>query len=136
MSNLRYKFIQFMSGRNGIDPLGYATIVLYFVVSVINSIVNTIILTIIGFLITILIFYRFLSKDITNRRSENERFMPLFNKVKSFTKQTVRRMKDFKTHRYRTCPGCKVTLKLPIKRGKHGVVCPRCKREFQVRVWI
>lgn len=128
--------MQFMYGRNGIDPLGYATMALYFVVFAINSFVNTIYLTVFGFLIIILMFCRFLSRDIVRRRSENERFMRLFNKVKSFFKQTARRIKDIKTHRYRTCPGCKVTLRLPVKRGKHTVVCPRCKRRVQVRVWI
>jgi hypothetical protein len=136
MNNFKYKLMQFMYGRNGNDTLGYATMALYFVVFVVNLFVNTIYLTIFGFLIILLMFYRLLSRDVVRRRSENERFMRLFNKVKPFFKQTARRMKDIKTHRYRTCPGCKVTLRLPLKRGTHTVVCPRCKRKVQVRVWI
>ena len=136
MNNLKYKLMQLMVGRNGNDPLGYATMALYFVVFAVNSFVNTIYLTVLGFLIILLMFYRMLSRDIARRRSENERFMRLFNKVKAFFKQTALRIKELKTHRYRTCPGCKVTLRLPVKRGKHTVVCPRCKRRVEVRVWM
>lgn len=136
MNNIRHRFMQFMYGRNSIDQLGYATMALYFVVFAVNSFINTIYLTIFGFMIIILMFYRYFSRDIVRRRSENERFMRLFNKAKSFFKQTTRRMEDIKTHRFRTCPGCKVTLRLPVKWGKHTVVCPRCKQRVQVRVWI
>jgi uncharacterized paraquat-inducible protein A len=136
MNNLRYKLAQFMYGRNGVDKLGYAIMALYFIVFVANYFVNTIFLTALGFLFVVLMFYRIFSRDTVRRRSENERFMRVFNKSKSFLKQKVQRIKEFRTHRYRTCPGCKVTLRLPVKRGTHTVVCPRCKQRIRVRVWI
>lgn len=136
MNQFRYKLMQFMAGRNGVDPLGYATMALYFVVFMANSFINTIYLTAFGFLIVLIAFYRMLSKDIVRRRKENEVFLRLFNPVKAFVIRQARRVKDMRTHRYRTCPHCKVTLRLPIKRGKNTVVCPRCKQRVQVRVWF
>jgi hypothetical protein len=125
-----------MYGRNGVDGLGYAAMALYFLVFAVNSFVNTVYLTIAGFLIVVWAFFRILSKNVARRRRENEIFMRAFNKVKAFFKKTARRLKDIKTHRYRTCPGCKVTLRLPLKRGTNTVVCPRCKARVKVRVWI
>jgi hypothetical protein len=31
------------------------------------------------------------------------------------------------------CPHCKANLRLPRKKGKHSVVCPRCKERFEVK---
>lgn len=136
MNNFKYKLARFMYGRNGVDALTYAIMVLYFAVFAVNSFIGTIYLTILGFLVIILMFYRILSRDVARRRRENERFMRVFNRVKAWFRQTARRLKDARTHRYRTCPGCKVTLRLPVRRGKHFVVCPKCKKRFPVRVWL
>ena len=136
MNQFRYKLMQFMIGRNGVDHLGYATMVLYFLVFVANSFVNSIVLTILGLLIVAFTFYRLLSKDVARRRRENEWFVRLYNPAKAAVQKQFRRLRDVKTHRYRTCPHCKVTLRLPIKKGKNTVVCPRCKQRVQVRVWF
>ena len=52
-----------------------------------------------------------------------------------------RRKKDFneqkradKCHVYKKCPSCKAVLRLPKRPGVHKTVCPRCGREFTVRV--
>ena len=132
MNNFRYKLAQFMYGRNGIDMLGYALMALYFLVFAVNSFVHTIILTVLGFMVVAFMLYRMFSKDLLRRRRENAWFMRLFNGVKTKFKH----LKEFKTHRYHTCPGCKVNLRLPAKRGKHTVVCPKCKTRFAVRNWI
>jgi hypothetical protein len=136
MNNLKYKLMQFMYGRNGVDSLGYAIMALYFVVFMVNSFINIIYLTVLGFMLVAYMFYRMFSKDLLRRRRENAWFMKKFNKVKAFFKQTARSLKEIKTHRYRKCPGCKVTLRLPRKIGKHTVVCPKCKHRFEVRVWM
>lgn len=136
MNNFKYKLMQFMAGRNGVDTLGFATMFIYFAVFAVNSFVGTVWLTVLGFLIVVLAFYRMLSKDLLRRRRENARFQKGWNAVKGFFKQIGRRLKDIKTHRYRTCPGCKVTLRLPIRRGKNTVICPRCKQRVTVCVWF
>jgi predicted RNA-binding Zn-ribbon protein involved in translation (DUF1610 family) len=136
MNSFRYKLAQWMYGRNGVDALAYAGIVLYFLVFAVNSFVHTIILTVLGYVIVALMFYRMLSRDLTRRRRENEWFLRVFNRVKTWFKRQLRRAREFKTHRYRTCPGCKVNLRLPAKRGSHTVVCPKCGRRVKVRVWV
>jgi hypothetical protein len=136
MNRFMLKIAQFMYGRNGLDGLGYAAMALLFLVYLASSFVHTIYLTIAGLLIVVLMLFRFLSKNLVRRRKENEVFMRAFNKVKSFFRQTAVRLRDFKKYRYRTCPGCKVTLRLPVKRGFNTVICPRCKRKIKVRVWI
>ncbi len=136
MNQFRYKLAQFFYGRNGMDHLGYATLVLYFLVAIADTITHAFWLTALGFVIVLISIYRMLSKDLVRRRKENEAFLRIFNPVKAAVLKQFRRLKDIRTHRYRTCPHCKVTLRLPIKRGKNTVVCPRCKQRVTVRVWF
>ena len=53
----------------------------------------------------------------------------LKNKIDLYKQQ-----KNDKCHVYRKCPNCKAVLRLPNKVGKHTTVCPRCNKEFKVRV--
>lgn len=53
---------------------------------------------------------------------------PKNNKKK---KQKLPRDRD---HVYRTCPECKANIRLPKKRGKHSVRCPRCSTLFDVKI--
>lgn len=136
MNNFRYKLAQFFYGRNGLDALGYAIIALSFLVLIVNMIFNTIWLTALSYAILVLMLFRFLSKNLTQRRKENAVFLKIWGSVKSFFKQGFRRLKDIRKYRYRKCPNCKVTMRLPIKRGKNTVVCPKCKTRVKVRVWL
>ena len=73
-----------------------------------------------------LLFFRMFSKNIVKRRAENEKFCGFFKLRRNM-------FRDRKTHVYRKCPKCKAVLRLPKSRGKHTVVCPRCKERFEVR---
>ncbi len=136
MNQFRYKLAQFFYGRNGMDHLGYATMVLSLLLSFADSLTHVIWFSVLSLVIMLILIYRMLSKDLVRRRKENEAFLRIFNPVKASVLKQFRRLKDIKTHRYRTCPHCKVTLRLPIKRGKNTVVCPRCKQRVTVRVWF
>ena len=70
--------------------------------------------------------FRNFSKNVAARRKENERFCGFFKLRKN-------KFKDRKTHVYRKCPKCKAVLRLPKAKGKHAVVCPRCKERFTVK---
>ena len=72
------------------------------------------------------VFARMFSKNIAARKRENEKFCGFF-------KLRRNKFKDRKTHVYRKCPKCKVVLRLPKAKGKHFVVCPKCKERFRVK---
>ena len=125
---------RFMYGRYGTDKLGtcllVAYIVLIFVHSIltifVESIVFDLVISLISLALAFFIFYRMFSRNIAKRRRENEKFCGFFTLRKN-------KFKDRKTHVYRKCPQCKAILRLPKAKGKHFVVCPRCKHRFSVR---
>lgn len=134
MGNFRDKLIRFMYGRYGVDQLYYALMVVSFILLFLNSFVRSPIIGIIAWAILVWMVFRTFSKNIYKRRLENEKFMKFWNFVKAKWSLTSRRIKDSKTHRYRKCPHCKAVLRLPKKKGQHAVDCPRCHKEFKVRV--
>ena len=72
-----------------------------------------------------IIFFRMMSRNIQKRRRENDRFCGFF-------KLRRNKFRDRKTHVYKKCPHCKAVLRLPKAKGKHTVICPRCKNRFSV----
>ena len=138
MGNFKNKLYRFMYGRYGGDTLNkvllgvYVGLVLTF--SVVSLLVKnplaSLILNICYFAVSVAlvvwIFSRILSRNIQKRRRENERFCGFFRLIRN-------RFRDRKTHVYRKCPKCRAVLRLPKAKGKHPVVCPRCKHHFEVR---
>ena len=126
----------FFYGRNGIDALGKFSLVVYLIVAVINVFIRNIniktIMFSIQWLILFVIIFRILSKNLSARRRENQVFEKHFIKFKPHFELLWDRVKDIKTKRYRTCPNCKAVSRLPIRRGKHFVKCPKCNIQFKV----
>ena len=139
-----------MYGRYGFDSFGLALIVIYLITSFINLFIGSWILYLIELLLVIYAFYRTFSKNISARRRENEVYLKVWTKIKqffgkikqmfskngkssaSYTKQTDYSERD--VYKYRNCPSCNATLRLPNKPGKHTTKCPRCGKEFEVNI--
>ena len=120
------KLRRFMIGRYGIDDLYNFLFRLYLILFLIDIFINSKILTIIELIIVIIMFYRFLSKNIYTRQTENKEFLKLKSKVlKPFNNR------DY--YVYKKCKYCKTTLKLPLpkKRGIQHVKCPKCKKRIK-----
>ena len=123
-----------MYGRNGNDRLCLVLMWVYlalWLVSMVTAALNLEITSIViwGFQVITLSYwlFRILSKNVTKRRREVERFFGFFRNKKN-------RFRDRKTHVYRRCPGCKAMLRLPKKKGKHTVCCPACSHRFSVKI--
>lgn len=122
-----------MYGRYGSDTLNkvltvaYAIIVLVFSIAAffINSPWFTLAYILISFTLVFFIFFRIFSRNIAARRRENDKFCGFFKLRKN-------KLRDRKTHVYKKCPTCKAVLRLPKSKGKHTVICPRCKNRFSV----
>lgn len=134
MNNLRTKFIRFMYGRYGVDSLYYALFAVWGVITVINIFAQSAVLSVLGTVSAVWMIWRSLSRNIQKRRAENEKYMILRRPVKSWLILQRDRIRDRKTARYRKCTHCSAIVKLPVKKGKHTVVCPKCGGRFDVRI--
>lgn len=125
-----------MYGRYGVDTLYTFLLVVYFVLFFINCFVLSYIINIISLVVLGYAMFRSMSRNYTKRRRENEAFLKLYRPVKSEIILLKDRIKDFRTARYRKCHHCHITIRLPKKRGKHTVVCPKCRERMNVNIVI
>ena len=100
--------------------------------SIVSSVMSILIFGAIGYNI-----FRFLSKNIAARRTENDRFVKmkkgakrLFTFNTSFNTKSINR--DGETLIFRDCTYCGSVLRLPRRKGRNKVKCPRCARSFFV----
>lgn len=134
MNNFKQKLIQFMLGRYGMDEMYIGLLVLWMVITVINDFAKSVLLNLLAFAVLMFGLYRFMSRRHDKRRRENEMFLKLWRPVRNWLTFQRDRFRDRKTARYRKCRHCKAIIKLPYKKGKHTVRCPKCGERFDVRI--
>lgn len=134
MSNFQNRLISFMYGRCGADSLYGALLTASILLAIINIFADSLVLSLVGTVLLVYAVFRCFSKNRAARAKENAVWLKVWTPVKRSIGSMGMRIKDIRTRRYRRCPSCKSTLRLPIKRGKHYVKCPKCRAEFQVRI--
>ncbi len=134
MSRFKDKIAAFMRGRYGVDETHYILLCLCMIFLMINSVVRSVILYLIGAAIMIVMMFRFMSRNHEKRRRENRFFLGLWYSVRNWFVLQRDRFRDRKEYRYRKCRSCRAIIKLPNKKGKHSVVCPKCRNRFNVRI--
>lgn len=129
------RFRRFMYGRYGADTLFYALIVLYFILTILARIFSALFL-LLAYTVFFFAVYRYFSTNLYKRREENRKFREIWQTCKNYFAYLRDRFRDRKVCRYRKCKYCRAALRLPIKKGKHSVKCPRCAKSFDVHIWI
>ena len=134
--NFVYRVAEFFQGRYGIDKLCYLLIGIYCALCFINIFIHSLIITIIALIIAAIAIYRVFSRNIAQRQREAQIFEGFFDKIKYFFQTITQRVRQSKAYCFHRCPHCKAKLRLPRKRGKHTVCCPKCRQDFKMRVWF
>ena len=130
MKKIKDALIRFMYGRyGGNDALNKTLLWGYLIILFVGALTGLEWLWYIGFVALAWGIFRMFSRNIAKRQKENLTFLRLRGKfLVPFT-----RLKD-REHVYRTCPHCKATVRLPRKKGKHTVCCPKCRKDFNVKI--
>ena len=134
MGKFKSKLYRFMYGRYGTDTLGNVMLVSYIVIILLYTFIGfffdsvwfDVAVWVVSTALAVTIFWRMFSRNIAKRKKENDKFCGFFRLRRN-------KFRDRKTHVYRKCPDCKAVLRLPKAKGKHSVVCPRCKKRFTVK---
>ena len=106
---------------------------LYVLVAIIEIFVHSAILSILSFLVALAMILRMLSKNIAARQKENQKFLEVTAPVQKQIRKYTRRIRDSKTHKYFTCPGCHRELRVPRGRGNIQITCPHCYKQFNAK---
>lgn len=122
-------FRRFLYGRYGSDQLNLALLIAAVVLSLLSGILSLLLPYTAGVYTNLLLsaamyallaiaLFRMLSRNIYRRQRENRRFRNLWT-----------RLTDRK-NRYFRCPKCRQTVRVPRRRGKINIRCPKCGERF------
>lgn len=134
MRGLIQRLYYFMKGRYGNDQLNIFLLVLWGIIYILNLFLRNWGLRIIGLIPLGLCLYRALSKNITRRIYENNKFLPVYKKINSFITLQVKKIRDIKRLCYFKCPNCRAQLRVSRRKGVHTVRCPKCRHEFKKHI--
>lgn len=129
---------RFMEGRYGIDALNIFLAALMLLVWLVNVFVwnrpASWILFGIELALMTLVILRMLSRNFNRRSLENRRFRAVYDPVKNWIALQFKKFRGRKEYKYLKCPHCKAQLRVKNQKGEHGVRCPKCRNEFQVKI--
>lgn len=120
---LRRTMQRFMAGRYGSDKLNLLLIGIGFVACIVsmffkNNLYVRLSLTGVSYVFLFWAIFRCLSRKTYKRYQENRKFLML-----------IQRFQD-REHRYFDCPRCKQQVRVPRKKGKIAITCPKCREKF------
>ncbi len=129
---LRDRITRLLAGRNGFDRLGQDLFYFYVVLLLAGLFWKP--LYYLTLVLAVYIFFRIFSRNLVARQRENARYWEKRRQTTGWFLLQKKKRKERKTFRYRTCPHCRATLRLPNRKGRHTVTCPKCHRDFQVKI--
>lgn len=130
MSKLRQKIMQFMQGRYGADQFSKFLIYLSLILLVITLFCRNNFIYYIAVIVLFYSYFRMLSRNISKRYAENQKYLSVRYKVVGRFNWIKLRIKDSKTHRIYKCPSCSQKIRVPKGKGRISIKCPKCRIEF------
>lgn len=130
---LKEKFQKWMEGRNGIDHLSLFISRTALVLTFIFFFAKKPSLFIIPLVMILYSYWRSLSKNIPKRRIENAKYLEITRPIREKLGSWKRRIFGTKDYKYFVCKNCKTELRVPKRKGKIKVRCPKCNTEYIMR---
>ncbi len=134
-NEIKEKYDKLMTGRYGVfDTLNKDMIIVCLVIGFLNLFIRSLIIRVLSPALIVLVVLRLFSTNEVKRITENRKYMEFKEKSKEFLKIQYQRVKEYKTHRYYKCKNCSSYIRVPAKKGKHTIDCPKCGKEFGVKI--
>lgn len=130
MSKFRQKVMQFMQGRYGADQFSKFLIYLSLILLVITLFCRNNFIYYIAVIVLFYSYFRMLSRNISKRYAENQKYLSVRYKVVGKFNWIKLRIKDSKTHKIFKCPSCSQKIRVPKGKGRISIKCPKCRIEF------
>ena len=127
---MRERFAQFMVGRYGMDHFGRFLVYFSLALMIISlffpkSVVYWLALAVLGYS-----YFRMFSRKIYQRAAENQKYLQLELRAKSWLAGQKKMLLQRKTHHIYKCPNCKQKLRVPRGRGRIEIRCRKCGTTF------
>lgn len=135
MSKFRNALYRFMYGRNGVDALSWALVVLEVVLSLLSAFIHVRgVSQALYFVSTALMFVvllRIFSRNLARRQAENAKFLTWWT-PKANAIRGAQACRADKAHKYVRC-SCGAYCRVPRGVGKIELTCPKCGRKKVIK---
>ncbi len=134
MNVMRERLERFMMGRYGADELTKvlnAAALVCIVLSMFGGKWHLLGLFYwIGFGLLVYTCFRMLSRNVSKRQQENQRFLNARYQGAVKRNAAKKRWEQRDIYRFYKCPGCSQRVRVPKGKGKICITCPKCRTEF------
>lgn len=124
------KIREFMYGRYGMDWLSLALVIGGFVFYTLYVFTRFALLYFVSLVLYGIAIFRTLSKNTVKRRSENQKFLSIWYKIKNWWIGIRADFDELKAYKHFKCPSCGQKIRIPRGRGKVEIRCPKCSQKF------
>ena len=135
MSKFRNALYRFMYGRNGVDALSWALVVLEVVLSLLSSFIHvrgvSQALYFVSTALMFIVLLRIFSRNLARRQAENAKFLTWWTPKANAIRGAKARRAD-KAHKYVRC-SCGAYCRVPRGVGKVELTCPKCGKKRVVK---
>ena len=120
-----------MYGRNGVDALSWALVVLEVVLSLLSAFIHvrgvSQVLYLVSTALMFVVLLRIFSRNLARRQAENAKFLTWWTPKANAIRGARARRAD-KAHKYVRC-SCGAYCRVPRGVGKIELTCPKCGRK-------
>ena len=135
MSKFRNALYRFMYGRNGVDALSWALVVLEVVLSLLSAFIHvrgvSQALYFVSTALMFIVLLRIFSRNLARRQAENAKFLTWWTPKANAIRGAKARRAD-KAHKYVRC-SCGAYCRVPRGVGKIELTCPKCGRKKVIK---
>ncbi|WP_235069018.1 zinc-ribbon domain-containing protein [Turicibacter sp. TJ11] len=123
-------FKSFMEDRTGVDHLSLALLIVSLIISLIGNLLGWSWLAWFSLIPLVLFYFRSFSKNKLKRHQENVLFLKYWYPIQTKWVNQYRMFKAKRQYRYFKCKECGQSLRVPRKKGKIEITCPKCRHTF------
>lgn len=124
-----------MYGRNGVDALSWALVVLEVVLSLLSSFIHvrgvSQVLYLVSTALMFVVLLRIFSRNLARRQAENAKFLTWWTPKANAIRGARARRAD-KAHKYVRC-SCGAYCRVPRGVGRVELTCPKCGRKKVIK---
>ncbi|MDD3140973.1 MAG: hypothetical protein PHX08_18665 [Lachnospiraceae bacterium] len=128
--NFKSRINQFMQGRYGLDQFGKLTVGVALACWIISIFTKSSIFNMVAVVLIVYCYFRMFSRNHAKRYAENQFYLKISYKVRSYIQSRKNYVKQLKTHHIYKCPTCKQKIRVPRGKGAISIHCPKCHTDF------
>ena len=126
-------FRWFMAGRYGSDSLNRFLSVVSVILFLLSMLTGWPIWYSLAMFFLVCGLFRMFSRNAWKRSRENQLYLLAGKKIAAIYTRLTAGYRQRKTHRIYKCKSCGTALRVPKRRGRMIITCPRCRASFEKR---